>query len=115
MLMKKTCIAAGLALALIAPAFGDTPIGPGVTGSGGTGANKSDDPSTGAGPGTEVRPAQREANMPAAPKANASAAGDAKAGARTGATGATGGAGAGASGSAGPSGSGAKSGGATQY
>ena len=114
MLTRKTCIAAGLALSLIAPAFGDTPIGPGVTGSGGTGPNKSDDPSTGAGPATEVRPAQREANAPSAPKANASAAGDAKADARTGATGATGGPGAGASAS-GANVKGGASGGTTQH
>jgi hypothetical protein len=40
--MKKLLLSAACALALAAPAFADTPIGPGVTGAGGTGPNKSD-------------------------------------------------------------------------
>ena len=40
--MKKAWIATGLALLLNAPAFADTPIGPGVTGSGGTGKDAAD-------------------------------------------------------------------------
>jgi hypothetical protein len=105
-------IAAGLAFSLVAPVFADTPIGPGVTGSGGTGANKSDDPSTGAGPGTEVRQADREGN--GSTKGRAITSGDVKAG-RTGATGATSGSGAGISGSKGSSGKDGASRGTTQY
>jgi hypothetical protein len=41
-MIKKLMLSAGLTLALAAPAFADTPIGPGVTGMGGTGPNKSD-------------------------------------------------------------------------
>jgi hypothetical protein len=41
-MMKKTMIAAALTLVFSAPAFSDTPIGKGVTGSGGTGANQAD-------------------------------------------------------------------------
>ena len=59
--MKKLLIAMGLALAFAAPAFADTPMGPGVTGMGGTGPNKSD-PDTGAKPGGAgvQRPEARE-------------------------------------------------------
>jgi hypothetical protein len=110
--MRKTWMVAGLALALSAPVFADTPIGPGVTGAGGTGANRSDDPSTGAGPGTEVRQADREGNPSGTAKGRASASGEARAGARSGATGATSGAGAGTSGNAGTSVKGGAPGGA---
>lgn len=41
---KALWIAAGLVAALSGPAYADTPIGAGVTGSGGTGANRSDPP-----------------------------------------------------------------------
>jgi hypothetical protein len=112
---RKICIAVGLALSLIAPVFADTPIGPGVTGAGGTGPNRSDDPSTAAGPGTEVRQADRETNATGGAKAAASASGDAKAGARSGATGATSGGGAGTSGSTGTDVKGGATGGATRY
>lgn len=40
--MRKTLLAAGLTFALCGAAFADTPIGPGVTGSGGTGLDKAD-------------------------------------------------------------------------
>jgi hypothetical protein len=39
---SKTIIAAALTLVFSAPAFSDTPIGKGVTGSGGTGPNQAD-------------------------------------------------------------------------
>jgi hypothetical protein len=61
--MKKACIAAGLALALNAVAFADTPIGPGVTGSGGTGKDAADT-KLHAGAGGEA-PLMREDGMPA--------------------------------------------------
>jgi hypothetical protein len=41
-MMNKALVAAGLTLALSGVAWADTPIGPGVTGSGGTGANAAD-------------------------------------------------------------------------
>ena len=41
-MLKKLLLSAAFPLALAAPAFADTPIGPGVTGMGGTGPNKSD-------------------------------------------------------------------------
>jgi hypothetical protein len=41
-MMKKAYVAAGVALALSGAVLADTPIGPGVTGSGGTGANAAD-------------------------------------------------------------------------
>jgi hypothetical protein len=41
-IMRKTLVAAGLTLALCGAAFADTPIGPGVTGSGGTGLDSAD-------------------------------------------------------------------------
>ena len=40
--MRKTLLAAGLTFALCGTAFADTPIGPGVTGSGGTGLDSAD-------------------------------------------------------------------------
>jgi hypothetical protein len=46
-MIKKLLLAAGLALSLGSTAFADTPIGTGVTGSGGTGPNKSDPANTG--------------------------------------------------------------------
>jgi hypothetical protein len=41
-MMRKTCVAAALTLGLCGMALADTPIGPGATGSGGTGANAAD-------------------------------------------------------------------------
>ena len=116
----KLLVAAGLAVSLIAPVMADTPIGTGVTGAGGTGANKSDDPSTGAGPGTEVRGAPRQGAGSNASGANSSAGAQSSAGKGSGATGASAGAGAGASGTAGAgdargNAKGNVSGGATQY
>jgi len=40
--MRKTLFAAGLIFALCGAAFADTPIGPGATGSGGTGLDSAD-------------------------------------------------------------------------
>ena len=40
-MLKKLLVSAALMVA-VAPAFADTPMGPGVTGMGGTGPNKSD-------------------------------------------------------------------------
>jgi hypothetical protein len=53
-MIKKACIAAGLMLALGGLAFADTPIGPGVTGKGGTGRDAAD-MNTRAGAGGEAR------------------------------------------------------------
>jgi hypothetical protein len=41
-MMRKTLLATGLTIALCGTAFADTPIGPGVTGSGGTGLDSAD-------------------------------------------------------------------------
>ena len=41
-MMRKTCLAMILTVGLCGVALADTPIGPGVTGSGGTGANTAD-------------------------------------------------------------------------
>jgi hypothetical protein len=60
---KKACLAAGLMLALSGAAFADTPIGPGVTGSGGTGATAAD-ANVRAGAGGEA-PVIRQDGMPA--------------------------------------------------
>ena len=61
--MKKLVFAAAVACALALPAFADTPIGPGVTGMGGTGPNKSD-PDTGIKPERELGMQRPEGSEP---------------------------------------------------
>jgi hypothetical protein len=68
---KALWIAAGLAAALSAPAYADTPIGAGVTGSGGTGPNRSDPPN---GVGVTGNPDSRIPAPGAAPRVSGSAA-----------------------------------------
>jgi hypothetical protein len=61
--MRKTLLAAGLAFALCGTAFADTPIGPGATGSGGTGLDSAD---TNLKPGAGGEPrVQRQDGAPA--------------------------------------------------
>ena len=62
-MMKQVCMAAALTLALGGAAFADTPIGPGVTGSGGTGKDTADTKRQ-AGAGGEAA-VKREDGMPA--------------------------------------------------
>ena len=75
-MMKTAYVAAGFALALSGVALADTPIGPGVTGSGGTGATAADaNLKAGAGgQGTQTR----EDGMPV-DRADAKVRGDARA------------------------------------
>ena len=56
-MFKKFCVAAGLLLGLSGIAVADTPIGPGATGAGGTGANAADVKARKdkGGPATQVR------------------------------------------------------------
>ena len=61
-MMNKALVAAGLTLVLAGVAWADTPIGPGVTGSGGTGANAAD-ANIRAGAGGEAKKT-REDGMP---------------------------------------------------
>ena len=65
-MMKKLTLAAGLTLTLTlgAPALADTPIGPGVTGSGGTGPNRSDPATTGVRPGGDAQVRRPEGSEP---------------------------------------------------
>ena len=63
-MIKKLLVAAGLTLAFGAPALADTPIGTGVTGAGGTGANQSDSAATGVRPGGEAQVRRPEGSEP---------------------------------------------------
>ena len=56
-MFRKVCAAAGLLLGLSGLALADTPIGPGATGAGGTGANPADAKARQdkGGPATQVR------------------------------------------------------------
>jgi len=74
-MIRKLCIAAGLALSLGTSAFADTPIGPGATGSGGTGPNAADrtDASKQAGYDKQGAPAQRNDAKGKGTKGSASA------------------------------------------
>ena len=73
-MIKKLLLSAALPLALAAPVFADTPIGPGVTGMGGTGPNKSDPANTGVKPDRELAVQRPEGSEPISgnPKAEAS-------------------------------------------
>ena len=62
-MLKKLLLSAALTLAIAAPAMADTPMGPGVTGMGGTGPNKSDPP-TGAKPESELAVQRPEGSEP---------------------------------------------------
>ena len=62
--MKRLLLLAGVAVALAAPAFADTPIGPGVTGMGGTGPNKSEPVNTGAQPERSLETKRPEGSEP---------------------------------------------------
>ena len=62
-MLRKAFYTAGLTLALATAAMADTPIGPGVSGSGGTGANTADS-KVRAGAGGEA-PVVRQDGMPA--------------------------------------------------
>jgi hypothetical protein len=72
-MLKKLLLSAALTLAIAAPAMADTPMGPGVTGMGGTGPNKSDPP-TGAKPDREVGVQRPEGSEPISGNAKAEAA-----------------------------------------
>ena len=71
--MKKLLLSAACALALAAPAFADTPIGPGVTGMGGTGPNKSDPVNAGPQPERELGLQRPEGSEPISGSAKAEA------------------------------------------
>ena len=71
--MKKLLLAIGCTLALAAPAFADTPIGPGVTGMGGTGPNKSDAVNAGPQPERELGVQRPEGSEPISGNAKAEA------------------------------------------
>ena len=71
--MKRLLLAAGIAAALAAPAFADTPIGPGVTGMGGTGPNKSDPVNTGPQPERAIETRRPEGSEPISGNAKAEA------------------------------------------
>jgi hypothetical protein len=62
-MVRKACIAVGFALSMGGIALADTPIGPGVTGAGGTGATTADS-NLRAGAGGEA-PVVRQDGMPA--------------------------------------------------
>ena len=62
-MLKKLLLSAALTLAIAAPAIADTPMGPGVTGMGGTGPNKSDPP-TGEKPDRELAVQRPEGSEP---------------------------------------------------
>ena len=72
-MVRKLLLSAGCALALAAPAFADTPIGPGVTGTGGTGPNKSDPVNTGVRPERELSVQRPEGSEPISGNAKAEA------------------------------------------
>ena len=72
-MFTKLMLAAGLTLALSAPVFADTPIGPGVTGMGGTGPNKSDPVNTGPQPERALETKRPEGSEPISGGAKAEA------------------------------------------
>ena len=71
-MLKKLLLSAAFAVA--GAAYADTPIGPGVTGMGGTGPNKSDSPSTGVQPERELAVQRPEGSEPIGGNAKAEAA-----------------------------------------
>jgi hypothetical protein len=71
--MKRVLLLAGVALAFAAPAFADTPIGPGVTGMGGTGPNASDPVNAGPRPDRALDAKRPEGSEPISGDAKAQA------------------------------------------